>query len=253
MRSGVKMKFERIAFDIGENIENSIRSLINTERGRKIVKMGADGTPTKYIDYIAEKCIIDYIDDNDLPCELISEEIGRYKRGDNFKIIADPIDGTNNACYGIPFFSVSLAFYKEKTEFAFVKNLTNGDIFKADKYSYLNDKKIRTHESEIISLYTFSDVKPFLGISKKIRNFGSQALELCFVACGRSKAFIDIRNRGRIIDVAAAKYIVEKAGGTFTDLNGNDVNMNAKNFSFAASCSNEVQTKIINIIKNKGY
>lgn len=251
MSSGVKMKFEKIAFDLGEIIENSIQSLVNTEKGRKTVKTGADGTPTKYIDYIAEKCIIDYMEDNDLPCELISEEIGRYKRGEEFTIIADPIDGTTNACYGIPFFSVSLAFYKEKAEFAFVKNLANGNVFTADDHAYLNNKRIKTCNSKIISLYTFSEVTSFLEISKKIRNFGSQALELCFVACGKSKAFIDVRNRGRFFDVAAAKHIIEKSGGVFTYLGGNEISMSAKNFSFVASCSDEVQTKIINIIKTR--
>jgi len=253
MSSGVKMNFEKIAEEIGKEVEESVKSLINTEKGRKVIKIGADGTPTKYIDFVAEKSIIEYIDTNDLQCELISEEIGVYRRGREFKIIADPIDGTNNACYGIPFFSVSLAFYREKQEFAFVKNLANGDIFKADKHAYLNNKRIKPYNSEIISLYTFSDITPFLEVSRKIRNFGSQALELCFVACGKSKAFIDVRNRGRIIDIAAAKYIIEKAGGVLTDLEGRDISTEAKNFSFVASCSMEIQRKIINIINSKKY
>ncbi|MEA1993912.1 MAG: inositol monophosphatase family protein [Euryarchaeota archaeon] len=245
------MEFKKIAYDIGAMVERRIAPIVNTEEGRKTVKMGADGTPTKYIDLVAEREIINYIDEKNLRCTLISEEIGKYKRGDEFTIIADPIDGTTNACSGIPFFSVSLAFYRKKAEFAFVRNLATGDTFMADENAYLNGKKIKTRESEIISLYSFSNVMPLLKISKKIRNFGSQALELCFVACGGSKAFIDTRRRGRFFDIAAGKYILERAGGILTDAEGEDIPPEAEGFSFAASCSREVQTKIINIMKKR--
>ncbi len=249
---GVVMDFKKIAYEIGEDVEKSTKELVNAKRGRSTIKRGADGTPTKYIDYVAERAIIDYIEAHDLCCTLISEEIGEYATGNDFTLIADPIDGTTNACNGIPFFSISLAFYRKKQEFAFVKNLANGDVFTADTHAYLNDKKIEPRESEIISLYTFSDISPFLEISKKIRNLGSLALELCFVACGKTKACIDVRDRGRFFDIAAGKYIVEKAGGVVTDCEGREISQDAKGFSFVTSCSEKVQSKIINILKKEG-
>jgi myo-inositol-1(or 4)-monophosphatase len=251
MSPGVTMKFKKIARDLGKMVGEAVNPLVNTAEGRKIVKIGADSTPTRYIDAAAEKCIVDYIDAHELPCTLISEEIGEYARGEKFTLIADPLDGTTNACHGVPFFSLSLAFYTDTAEFAFVQNLATGDTFTADTHAYLNGERIRTRESEIISLYTLSDITPFLTISKKIRNFGSKALELCFVGCGQSKAFIDVRGRGRFFDIAAGQYIVKKAGGTAGDIRGREILPHTKNFSFVASCTSKVQAKIINILTQR--
>lgn len=245
------MKFDKIARELGEGVREAVIPLVNTARGRKIVKIGADGTPTQYIDSVAEKSIIEYIDTHELPCTLISEEIGEYRRGETFTIIADPLDGTTNACHGIPFFSVSLAFYTDTPEFAFVQDLTTGDTFTADTHAYLNNARISTGGSDPISLYTFSDIAPFLEVSKKIRNLGSQALELCYVACGKSKAFIDVRGRGRFFDIAAGQQIVRMAGGHVTDIGGNEIPLGARDFSLVASSSEGLQAKIINIIRER--
>ncbi len=51
--------------------------------------------------------------------------------------------------------------------------------------------------------------------------YGCAALELCYIASGIFDAFIDMRNMLRITDIAAAKLIVEEAGGRVTDWDGN--------------------------------
>ena len=49
--------------------------------------------------------------------------------------------------------------------------------------------------------------------SRRIRKLGASALELCYVACGRLEAFLDLRGTLRITDAAAAILILEEAGG----------------------------------------
>jgi len=55
---------------------------------------------------------------------------------------------------------------------------------------------------------------------KRLRIFGSAALELCFVAEGIIDCFIDVRNLLRIFDVAAGIFIAKNAGANVTDLDG---------------------------------
>jgi len=58
---------------------------------------------------------------------------------------------------------------------------------------------------------------------RRIRTLGSASLELCYVADGRLDAFVDLRSRTRIVDVAAGVLIVKEAGGTVSDCAGDPV------------------------------
>ena len=42
-------------------VRNAITPLCGTEEGGRVIGMGADGTPTKYIDKVAEDIIIAYL------------------------------------------------------------------------------------------------------------------------------------------------------------------------------------------------
>ncbi|MEG3055548.1 MAG: inositol monophosphatase family protein [Methanoculleus sp.] len=80
-------------------------------RRRESVKMGADGTPTKKIDQIAEDIVVDYFTHRPFCQRLISEELGCVDmNGERGTIFLDPIDGTYNAIAGIPFYALSIAY-----------------------------------------------------------------------------------------------------------------------------------------------
>ena len=106
-----------IAKDIAKNIEKGVKPLIGWEKGTEIVKIGADGTPTKRIDLIAENIAINSLEKK-CSAILISEEIGYKQIGNNPKyiIVLDPIDGTYNALNDIPVYSVSVALGKLNNE-----------------------------------------------------------------------------------------------------------------------------------------
>ena len=78
------------------------------------VGIGADGTPTKYIDKIAEDVAINFIKKSKIKVNILSEEAGFIDLGGEYTFVLDPIDGTRNAYRGIPFYSVSLAVGKSK-------------------------------------------------------------------------------------------------------------------------------------------
>ncbi len=52
-----------------------------------------------------------------------------------------------------------------------------------------------------------------------MRILGSVAIELCYVADGTYDAFLDIRGNLRIVDISAAKLIIEESKGIVTDEN----------------------------------
>ena len=59
--------------------------------------------------------------------------------------------------------------------------------------------------------------------TKHLRHLGANALEICYVADGTTDAFIDIRGKLRVTDVAAAYLILLEAGGTMTSPEGKEL------------------------------
>jgi len=105
------MEFLSACDQMAELVEESIRDLVGTPEGGKTVKMGADLTPTKKIDQIAEDCVVTYLQEHPLCSLLVSEEAGKMElKGDGGTIFLDPVDGTFNAVAGIPFYALSIAY-----------------------------------------------------------------------------------------------------------------------------------------------
>ncbi len=132
------MEFLSACNQMAELVEESIRDLVGTPEGGEIIKMGADLTPTKKIDQVAEDCIVTYLQEHPLCSLLVSEEAGKIKfEGDSGTIFLDPVDGTFNAVAGIPFYALSIA-YAEKgvVQKAFVRDLASGETFTAEKGKY---------------------------------------------------------------------------------------------------------------------
>jgi myo-inositol-1(or 4)-monophosphatase len=218
------------------SVEESIRDLVGMPEGGKIVRMGADLTPTKYIDQVAEDCVLRYLRDNPVCSQLISEEAGKVEfEGGKGTIFLDPVDGTFNAVAGIPFFALSIAYAEEGiVRKAYVRNLSSGETFTAEKghYARCNGKPIHVSaltnlDESAMSVYSRKfDPGPVLQLGQKIRRwrlFGASALELCYVGSGRIDGFIDLRGTLRVTDAAAGMLVCTEAGGKVTDLNGNAI------------------------------
>ena len=74
--------------------------------------IGAGGDVMKKIDLVAERALIDTLQDHGASCTLISEETGVRKIGpqpSDFYLTVDPVDGTTNAIRGLPFIATSIA------------------------------------------------------------------------------------------------------------------------------------------------
>jgi myo-inositol-1(or 4)-monophosphatase len=86
----------------------------------RIVKIGADGTATMWIDDLVEAAIIDATEP--LGVNVLSEEIGFVDRGSAYTLVVDPLDGSANAAANVPLacFSAALAVDHRFTEAATV-------------------------------------------------------------------------------------------------------------------------------------
>jgi len=237
-----KMKWINFLIKTGDMVAQKVSEIYRNPETFEIVGNGAGGDETKRIDRFAEDLIISSLKGIDENVCLISEEIGEKniyasratsKTSKNSRkfLFVDPIDGSNNAALGIPFFCISLAVSSSRhlkdIEAAYVKNIF-GDCFYAVKgggafYEGLQQEKRKINVS-------MDDEIKFLGLSlgkhapeigelskvlkhtEHMRSLGSIALSLCYVAYGSLNAYVDFRP-ARILDITAAKLIVEESGG----------------------------------------
>ena len=265
-----------VSYQIINEVEKTVNPLIGIKKYGKIVKMGADGTPTKLIDEIAEKKVIKILKSINRDVTLISEEIGELKIGKNPSeviFVVDPLDGTVNALKNIPAYGISIAIcYNSKNQLneltlndiqmGFVKNLANGDLYEAFKNqgAFLNKERIKTSnqdnlENSSIGTYIrgakMDIISKLTNLVRRIRLLGSIAIELCYVAHGTYDAFLDIRGNLRIVDIAAAKLIIEESGGIITDENGSILNKKLnviERTSIIAACNLKFHKDIIEVI-----
>ncbi|HVN73118.1 MAG TPA: bifunctional fructose-bisphosphatase/inositol-phosphate phosphatase [Methanoregula sp.] len=237
VENGVRMKTEFLSAcdEMAGQVTEVIHDLVGTPEGGTIVKMGADLTPTKKIDQVAEDCIIAYLQDHSLCSLLISEEIGKVEFPGSGTIFLDPLDGTFNAVAGIPFYALSLAHAEGGiVQQAFVRNLASGETFTAvrGKFAHCDGKPIRVSEVSNLDECAMSvygrkfDPARAMQLGQKIRRWrllGASALELCYIGCGRIDGFVDIRGTLRITDAAAGMLVCSEAGGKVSDLEGHRI------------------------------
>jgi myo-inositol-1(or 4)-monophosphatase len=230
------MEFISACNQMAELVEESIRDLTGTPEGGVTVKMGADLTPTKKIDQVAEDCIISFLQEHHLCSLLVSEEAGKVKfPGDGGTIFLDPIDGTFNALAGIPFYALSIAYAEHGVvQQAFIRNLASGETFTAvkGKYARCDNKPVRVSDVSQLDECAMSvygrkfDPTRMMQLGQKIRRWrllGASALELCYIGCGRIDGFIDLRGTLRVTDAAAGMLVCTEAGGIVTDLEGKGI------------------------------
>jgi len=162
---------------------------------------------------------------------IVSEETGIINKSNTKnRWIIDPIDGTMNFMNGVPQFAVSVG-YEEENEIkcGVIFNPIMNEMFCAEKGNgaFLNNKRIRVSNKKKIneSLIVTGGPKGSSKIKDKIfseyinvsnnvsnvRKFGSAALDLAYVACGRFDGYW--QRELNYWDIAAGIVILKEAGG----------------------------------------
>ena len=193
-----------------------------------------------HLDTASERLIRDLIHQSFPSDNFLGEEEGLVEYGDGGTWIVDPIDGTNNLVHGIPGYTISIAYEVNAANpvLGVVFSPQTNELFHAAQGSgaFLNGKSIRISSVDSIDdavsiappplrvpLLIPAHLKIYELLCREggdIRDFGSAALHLCYVAMGRVEAFAEFRLKYH--DYAAGKVLVEEAGGCFSSLHSVD-------------------------------
>ncbi|MBI5466395.1 MAG: inositol monophosphatase, partial [Candidatus Kerfeldbacteria bacterium] len=181
----------------------------------------------------AERIILSLLRKHTPNFEILSEESGLNNKRSDYLWVVDPLDGTTNFEVHNPLFSVSIAlYYRGQPKLGVVYAPYLGDLFVAEtgRGAYLNGKRIHVsktselkhsfltycygqehkHMRRAVELYRYFKMK-----SVDMRQLGSAAVELAWVAAGRTESIIIPGTKPW--DAAAGVLLVTEAGGQVTD------------------------------------
>jgi myo-inositol-1(or 4)-monophosphatase len=211
--------------------------------------------PVTQADQEAEDLIVRTIQGVFPDHEFLGEEGHRAPAEAEHLWVIDPIDGTRNYSYGIPFFCTSIALARHgQPVLGVIYNPNLKETFHAElgKGAYLNGRPIHVSrkialEDAILSL-SFVPARqvdnarvalPMLArlqpAVESVRSMGSAALHLAYVACGRFD--VGFQDSVHVWDLLAGVLLVQEAGGVATDLKGQPVSTSTHDCIVANSAS----------------
>jgi myo-inositol-1(or 4)-monophosphatase len=200
-------------------------------RLRGVVSLAAKSTPTDVVtqtDIDTERAIRTLLLAATPDAGIIGEEDGATNPNASIQWIIDPLDGTVNYLYGLPVVAVSIAAsINGEIVAGAVADVLRGEVFAAalghgaerdgepivavipsatsmalfaTGFSYRSD--LRAQQGLV--------VQRLLPVVRDIRCFGSAALQLCWVGCGRVNAYFE--RDTKIWDYSAGALIAAEAG-----------------------------------------
>ncbi|WP_460697698.1 inositol monophosphatase family protein [Nocardia thraciensis] len=177
----------------------------------------------------------------------------------------DPIDGTSNFIHGLPLCAVSLALLRDSVPVIGVIAAPFLDLeyfAAAGSDAFCNDRPIHASRNEklstaIVSIGDYatgtcaeSNNKRRLAITaalaanvERVRMFGSAALDLVWVADGRTDACISLSNKPW--DTAAGVAIARESGAVVVDLARNPHHLNSTS---TIAIGSALSTQLLNLI-----
>ena len=198
---------------------------------------------------------------------ILSEESGVInKENKDNRWIIDPIDGTMNFLNGIPQFAISVG-YEERGEIlcGVIFDPIKDEMFFAEKGSgaFLNNSRIRVSKKRKLkdSLLVTGGPKfdsprkklifeEYINVSNlvdaPIRKFGSAALDLANVACGRFDGYW--QSELKYWDIAAGIIILRESGGYIDFLDESEKNPIKKN---VIATNSSIHQELIDVISKK--
>ena len=209
-----------------------------------------------------EKIIIEELHKAHPEYGILGEETGQINNSNSEdKWIIDPIDGTMNFLNGVPQFAISIG-YEENGEIkcGVIFNPIMNEMFCAEKGNgaYLNNSRIRVsnkkklHDALLVtggpkgaSKIKDKIFSEYINVSKNVSNvrkFGSAALDMAYVACGRFDGYW--QRELNYWDIAAGIIILREAGG-FIDFFEEDINMPLKKNILATNSNIHDQLQVL--------
>jgi myo-inositol-1(or 4)-monophosphatase len=179
--------------------------------------------------------------------------------------IVDPLDATTNFAHGIPHYCVSIGVYSrsvKKTVIGVVYEPNRKELYSSAKGegAFLNGSRIKVTatadlaDSLLATGFPYQKADPrisnlpqlnkILPLVRCVRRMGSAALDLCYVACGRIDGYWEPMLHPW--DMAAGSLIVEEAGGSVSDYEGESFNPVCPEI---IASNGKIQEKLVGLIR----
>jgi myo-inositol-1(or 4)-monophosphatase len=258
-------EWEELLLSATDKVWQKVSRLARQGGRDRTVGIGAAGDRTIYADKLAEELLIREL--RSAGVRILSEEAGAVgARNGGSLAVVDPLDGSSNFERGLPFYCTSVAIVDgdslDGTIVGVVRDLVTGDAYSAKKGegATKNGKRIRTSRTADASRAVIgvdlsrsppglvSALAPLVeGVRRQV-HLGANALEICYLAEGKTDSFVDLRGKMRVTDFAAANLIAEEAGGVVTGPAGGELKVSLDlehRFSFVASANPTIHRKIL--------
>ncbi len=150
--------------------------------------------------------------------------------------VIDPIDGTRNFAFGLPFFAVSIGlivdgmpaagviYYPDRHEMYWAASV-NGCAYCNDQELAVKEEKINPDSQICVSglLHEYWTARQVEKVFHRCvhANLGSAALHMAYLAAGKYSAGVFLRTK--FWDIAGGAAILLAAGGVITDFAGNGI------------------------------
>jgi myo-inositol-1(or 4)-monophosphatase len=192
------------------------------ERERPI-RQGEGGDVTAALDEAAEKAALRHFERDDV--RIVSEEIG-YRGDGRYTVLVDPIDGSQNAERGIPYFALSVAVAEGQTIddvfFGYVYDFGANEEWTATRGegARLDERPLTTGPKDFIEFLSIEATRAALvherlrmlaPLTDRVRVMGAQAITYCHLAAGRTDAMAVLRP-SRAVDFAAGQLLIRERG-----------------------------------------
>jgi myo-inositol-1(or 4)-monophosphatase len=205
-------------------------------QARTVDKKGAIDLVTD-ADRASEAAVLGLLMERFPGAALLAEESGRSGGSEALRFIVDPLDGTTNYAHGVPHFAVTVA---AEDEHGLAAGATydpmRDELFQAGRGggATLDGAPIRhsgcaalidallvtgfAYDIHLDHRRTLDLFEAFVTRARGVRRFGSAALDLAWVACGRFDGFWE--SKLKPWDLAAGLLLVREAGAVACDLEG---------------------------------
>lgn len=225
--------------DTARGLARGAGELIRSGRARASEQVAVKSTPTDVVtamDRASERYLVSELARQRPDDGVLGEEGSSREGTSGVRWVVDPIDGTVNYLYGLPWYAVSVAAEVEGVvTVGVVHNPENGEVFSAVRGggAWLGGQRLRCSDASALSQSLVSTgfgydsdrrreqgrvAAALLPRVRDLRRMGSAALDLCQVAAGRLDAHYE---QGLSPwDHAAGGLIAAEAGARVEGLRG---------------------------------
>lgn len=205
-----------------------------------------------YVDKGSEKMLVERLSHILPEAGFNAEEGTSTKKGLKYCWVIDPLDGTTNFLHGLHPYAISIALMEyDEVVAGLVYEVSGNETFVAWKNggAWLNGRAIHVSKatklansllatgfpySDFTQLDQYMECLTYLcKHTQGIRRFGSAAMDLAYIACGRFDVFYEYGLHPW--DIAAGIILVREAGGQVSDFSGIEKNISGEEIVAANS------------------